>query len=63
MPSATLVTTLELNANSDLPDELAARCDRASALGYHLAAAFPHLDRLVLVFQVHEENNDTEGNL
>ena len=47
----TQVTTLTLEDNPDLPEQLAIRCDQAGKLGYRLAACFKHLGRLVLVFQ------------
>lgn len=50
-PADTRVSTLELNDNPNLPAALARKCADAATLGYQLSACFPHLDRLVLVFQ------------
>ncbi|MEM1355123.1 MAG: hypothetical protein AAGC44_15705 [Planctomycetota bacterium] len=50
-PTDTRVSTLELNDNPGLPAQLQQKCASAARLGYHLAGCFPHLDRLVMVFQ------------
>lgn len=54
----TQITTLPLDDPEPLIERVERRCDRALALGYRLSAAYPHLGRLVLVFQ----NADAPGN-
>lgn len=50
-PADTRVATLQVDDNRKLPDQLRQKCADAAALGYRLAGCFPHLDRLVLIFQ------------
>lgn len=47
----TCVTLLPLDAPAGQAKAIEQSCDQALALGYRLAAAYPHQGRLVLVFQ------------
>jgi len=57
-PADTRVANLLLEDNPDVEDQVRDKCADAAALGYRLAGCFPHLDRLVLIFQKPFESNN-----